>query len=163
MGYYFHVAEARGLPRYMRGDALFQRYLKEEGKKEVSRTRVMLKNPDAANQKLEELLAEKWTWFILLHNCASFVETVLQAGGTTSRAVLELPDCGGVPMKVLRRVSLGTVGAIAAAIAAWAFVIFFLPSTPIERAMLIMLISCVLGFCAGLMLRPKGRASVPGR
>jgi hypothetical protein len=84
MGYYFHVAEARGLPRYMRGDAGFQRYLKEEGKKEVSRTRVFLKDPEAAHRKLEQLLAENWTWFILPHNCASFAETVLQAGGTTA-------------------------------------------------------------------------------
>lgn len=32
--------------------------------------------------KLEELLAAKWTWGVLPHNCASFVEEVVQAGGS---------------------------------------------------------------------------------
>jgi hypothetical protein len=39
----------------------YRRYLKEEGKREIRRTRVLLKNPEEAQLKLEELLAKKWT------------------------------------------------------------------------------------------------------
>lgn len=80
-GWYFHVAEVRGRPKFM-GEAGYQRYLIENGKKEVSRTFVKIPDPDACNRKLEELLLKQWTWFLLPNNCASFVEDVLQAGGT---------------------------------------------------------------------------------
>jgi hypothetical protein len=81
-GWYFHVAEVRGLPKFM-NEAGYQRYLKENGKREIRRVFVPLKNPDAANAKLEEPLAKKWTWFLLPNNCGNFVEEVLQAGGTS--------------------------------------------------------------------------------
>ena len=89
-GYYFHVAEVRGFPRYMR-EIGYQRYLKDEGKKEIRRTRVVIKYPDASQLKLEQLLAEKWTWFLLPHNCAAFAEEVLQAGGTNAGLYANCP------------------------------------------------------------------------
>jgi hypothetical protein len=79
-GWYYHVNELRGYPRYM-DEAGYRRYLRENGKREVNRQRVPLPDPDGALAKLEGLLAEKWTWFVLPNNCASFVEDVLQAGG----------------------------------------------------------------------------------
>ena len=82
-GFYFHVAEFHGFPRYM-NEAGYRRYLKEEMKREISRTRVLLKNPQGAQRKLEELLAKKWTWFLVPQNCAAFAEDVLQAGGTNA-------------------------------------------------------------------------------
>jgi hypothetical protein len=80
-GFYFHVAEVRGFPRWMDARG-FQRYLKENGKRELSRTRVPLPDPRGAMAKLEQLLSQKWTWFLLPHNCARFVEEVLHAGGS---------------------------------------------------------------------------------
>lgn len=68
-------------------------------------------------------------------------------------------------MKILRRILLATVGALIGAMVAWAFVIYFLPSTPVERAMLIMLISCAVGFCVvmGFTLRARASDSATGR
>jgi hypothetical protein len=89
-GYYFHVAEVRGYPRYMR-EAGYLRYLKDEGKKEIRRVHVKLKNPEGAQLKLEQLLAQKWTWFVLPHNCAAFAEEIFQAGGTDAGLYLNCP------------------------------------------------------------------------
>lgn len=80
-GWYFHVAEVRGRPKFM-DEAGYKRYLTENGKKEISRTFVKIPDPGACNRKLEELLLKQWTWFLLPNNCVSFVEDVLQAGGT---------------------------------------------------------------------------------
>jgi len=77
---YFHVAELRGYPRYM-DEVGYQRYLQENGKKELSRRRVYVPNPAGAANKLAELLSKEWIWFVLPNNCANFVEEVLQAGG----------------------------------------------------------------------------------
>jgi hypothetical protein len=82
-GWYFHVAEIRDYPKFM-GEAGYRRYLREHGKSEISRTRVALPDPAGAMEKLEELMSEHWTWGVLPHNCSSFVEDVLQAGGTSA-------------------------------------------------------------------------------
>ncbi len=82
-GWYFHVAEVRGRPKFMKEEG-YRRYLKENGKKEIFRTPVMIKQAAGCNRKLEELLAAQWTWFLLPNNCARFVEVVLQAGGTSA-------------------------------------------------------------------------------
>jgi hypothetical protein len=80
-GCYAHVAEVRGYPRYMNEQG-YQLYLATNRKREIRRTRVFLKEPDNAYLKLEELLSKQWNWYVLPHNCAAFVEEVLQAGGT---------------------------------------------------------------------------------
>ncbi|MCB2262984.1 MAG: hypothetical protein LGR52_08610 [Candidatus Thiosymbion ectosymbiont of Robbea hypermnestra] len=82
-GWYFHIAEVRGLPKFM-NEAGYQRYLKENNKREIRRTYVKIKDPAASNRKLEELLSKPWTWFLMPNNCAGFVEEVLQAGGTSA-------------------------------------------------------------------------------
>ena len=88
-GYYFHVtgdptakglSKARGYPMYMNA-AGYRRYLKETGKSELRRRSISLPNPDAALLYIESLLAEKWTWAVLPHNCVSFVEAIIAAGG----------------------------------------------------------------------------------
>ena len=80
-GYYFHVAgELRGYPRYM-DEAGYKRYLRENNKTELKRVRVDLPNPDGATLFIEDTLAEKWTWLVLPHNCVTFVEGVISAGG----------------------------------------------------------------------------------
>jgi hypothetical protein len=79
-GLYCHVAGLRGYPRYMEPED-YARYLAENGKKELYRQRVQLPNPQAAQLFLERLLSDKWTWFMLPHNCVGFVEDVVAAGG----------------------------------------------------------------------------------
>jgi hypothetical protein len=79
--FYFHVDGAREYPWYM-AQAGYGRYLKENKKRELMRTRVHLRNPQGAQRKLEELSATKWTWLLLPNNCASFVEEIFAAGGS---------------------------------------------------------------------------------
>lgn len=82
-GYYFHIAEFYGYPKYM-DETGYKRYLKENGKEELSRIHVPISNPQACMLKLEELLIKKWRWGGVPNNCASFVEEILQAGGSTA-------------------------------------------------------------------------------
>ncbi len=89
-GWYFHVAEVRGFPRYMDEDG-FHRYLTENQKRVLSMRPVPLRDPDASMLKLEQLLSRKWTWFVLPNNCASFAEDVLQAGGTDAGLLTNCP------------------------------------------------------------------------
>src|SRR5437870_376003 len=58
-GLYMHVAGIRTYPRQM-DQAGYERYLKENGKRELRRFRVIIAYPNKAMLKLEELLAAKW-------------------------------------------------------------------------------------------------------
>lgn len=89
-GWYFHIAEVRGRPRFMNEEG-YRRYLKENDKRELSRTHVAIPKPDAANAKLEDLLIKQWTWFLLPNNCASFLEDVVQAGGSKAGLYTNCP------------------------------------------------------------------------
>jgi hypothetical protein len=82
-GYYLHVAGVRTYPRIMNQSGYFQ-YLKENNKKELKRFRVEISKPMSAMLKLEQLLSAKWQWGVLPHNCASFVEEIVEAGGSTA-------------------------------------------------------------------------------
>jgi hypothetical protein len=90
-GWYFHVAQRKGQPRFMR-EAGYHRYLAEHGKRELRRTHVPIPNPDGAHSKLEQLLATQWRWFVLPNNCASFVEDVVRAGGSTAGLYSNCPS-----------------------------------------------------------------------
>lgn len=89
-GWYFHVAERKGNPRFLRADG-YRRYLQEHQKRELRRTFVSVPNPGGAHQRLEELLAKQWSWFVLPNNCASFVEEVVAAGGSKAGLYLNCP------------------------------------------------------------------------
>jgi hypothetical protein len=82
-GSYFQVAGVYTYPRVMDEDG-YQRYLRENQKKEVDRYAVPLLNPEAAQDRLEQLMQKKWAWLVLPHNCAAFVEDVVSAGGSTA-------------------------------------------------------------------------------
>jgi hypothetical protein len=82
-GSYFHIAERKGYPRRMSEDG-YRRYLAENGKKELKRFKVAVANPDGANTMLNQLTANIWSWWVLPHNCASFVEEVVEAGGSAA-------------------------------------------------------------------------------
>lgn len=45
-----------------------------------------------AHGKLEQLLAAQWSWFVLPNNCASFVEDVVRAGGSTAGLYSNCPS-----------------------------------------------------------------------
>jgi hypothetical protein len=80
-GYYFHIDGLNDFPWYM-SELGYQRYLKENEKRELRRLRVNLPKPDGAQRKLEQLSAQRWRWMILPHNCASYVEEIFEAGGS---------------------------------------------------------------------------------
>ncbi len=82
-GTYFHVAGFRKQPKYMSEDG-YGNYVRENKKKELTRFKVKISNPASAMLKLEELLSKKWQWGVLPHNCASFVEEVVAAGGSSA-------------------------------------------------------------------------------
>ncbi len=82
-GYYFQVAEFRGKPRGMSSDG-YARYLRENGKTEVTRYGVQIRNPQGCADKLVSLLGETWQWGVLPHNCAAFVEDVVRGGGSSA-------------------------------------------------------------------------------
>ncbi len=90
-GYYFHVAEFRGRPRYL-SESGYQRYLREAGKTELRRRYLSLPNPQGAFLYLEGLMANTWTWLVVPNNCVAFVEEVIQAGGGTWGSYSNCPD-----------------------------------------------------------------------
>jgi hypothetical protein len=87
---YLHVAGVRTQPRQMDA-AGYRRYLKETGKREIKRFRVPITKPDDAMRRLEILLSKKWLWGVLPHNCASFVEDIVEAGGSSAGLYLNCP------------------------------------------------------------------------
>lgn len=89
-GFYFHVAELRGRPRYMTQDG-YQRYLSEAGKSELRRLPVSIPNPNAARSELERILSGNWTWLVVPNNCVAFVEEVIAAGGGTWASASNCP------------------------------------------------------------------------
>jgi hypothetical protein len=88
-GYYFHavgdpegsgLGELTGYPLYM-NQAGYARYLAENGKKELRRRPVDLPDPAGARDYIENRLSSTWTWLGLPHNCVTFAESVIAAGG----------------------------------------------------------------------------------
>jgi hypothetical protein len=80
-GWYFHIAERKGNPRFMR-EMGYLRYLREHKKQELRRTYIVVPHPEKAQARLEALLAKQWSWFAIPNNCVTFVEDVVQAGGS---------------------------------------------------------------------------------
>lgn len=89
--WYFHVAGGYSIPKFM-GEAGYQRYLRENDKKEIRRWIIRLPNPEGAHAKLDALVNRKWLWGILVNNCVTFVEEILQAGGSNAGVYLNCPS-----------------------------------------------------------------------
>jgi hypothetical protein len=90
-GHYFHTAGgAYSRPKFMR-ELGFQRYLRENKKRVLSRRPVPITDPIAAQAKLDQLMATPWRWLVLPNNCASFVEEVVQAGGSNAGLYFNCP------------------------------------------------------------------------
>ena len=90
VGSYFQVAGAYGLPRIM-DNAGYARYLRTNRKEEITRYELSLPNPDGAINRLTSLMLKKWVWAILPHNCAAFVEDIVQAGGSSAGLYFNCP------------------------------------------------------------------------
>lgn len=86
-----HVAGVYGYPAFMREEG-YQRYLKENKKREIRRMDAKIQNPRAAYAKLTSLMADKWFWKVLPDNCAQFAKDVIAAGGGDLRVMLNCPD-----------------------------------------------------------------------
>ncbi len=80
-GYYFQIAGDGYEKPFCMDETGYRRYLKEAKKMELRRQRVMVPNPLGAQKKLDTLMSKRWLWGVLPHNCATFAEEVLQAGG----------------------------------------------------------------------------------
>jgi hypothetical protein len=89
--WYFHVAGFYKVPKYMH-ESGYQRYIKENNKREIRRWPIRLTNPRGAHEKLHELLETKWFWGVVVHNCATFVEQVLEAGGSKAYQMFNCPS-----------------------------------------------------------------------
>jgi hypothetical protein len=89
-GWYFQVAGVYSYPRYM-DEAGYQRYLTENGKTELFRSPFTIPNPDGAIQTLEQVMMQKWVWGVLVHNCGTFVEAIVEGGGGTTNNPLNCP------------------------------------------------------------------------
>jgi hypothetical protein len=85
-----HIAGFYKMPKFMH-ESGYRRYMKENGKREMRRWPIKLPNPRGAHEKLHELIEKPWLWGILAHNYASFVEEVVQAGGSKAGIYLNCP------------------------------------------------------------------------
>ena len=98
--WYFHVAGAPtfselygfyAFPKFLReGD--FAHYLSDNGKHEIRRMDAAIRNPAAAYTRLMQLMADKWFWRVLPHNCASFAKEIISAGEGNLTVLLNCPD-----------------------------------------------------------------------
>ena len=93
-GYFAHI-EWEGVIPFERPFFLdqkgFDRYMKDNNKLELYRHNVFVPNPEASFKKLEELLTKKWAWGGIVHNCVTFIEDVLSAGGAKFSMKVDCP------------------------------------------------------------------------
>lgn len=92
--HYFHVAGVHARPKYM-DEAGYRRYLRETGKREMKRQRIVLPYPERAQAKLDELLSNKWKWGVVPNNCSTFVEQIVKAGGSNTGLYFNCPTQEG--------------------------------------------------------------------
>jgi hypothetical protein len=62
--------------------ASYHRYIRENKKTELGRLTYSLVRPYSAYNRMIELMQKKWFWGAIMHNCATFVEVIAEAGGT---------------------------------------------------------------------------------
>lgn len=89
--WYVHIAGVYKEPKFLHEND-YLRYLNENGKREIRRWAVRLPNPKGAHEKLHELIVKPWLWGIFIHNCASFVEQVMRAGGSRAGQLFNCPS-----------------------------------------------------------------------
>ncbi len=92
---YFHVTELYGPPKMMSEDG-YRCYLADQGKHEIRREDGKIHDPAAAYRKLMELVSQRWLWTPGPHNCVSFAQQVIEAGGGHYSNPLNCPDIPGL-------------------------------------------------------------------
>jgi len=90
-GWFFHVARLYDRPRFMRKEG-YQRHLRENDKREIRRTIVHIPDIVGAHRKLLDEVARQWLWLVLPDNCATFLEQVVQAGGSRAGMYFNCPN-----------------------------------------------------------------------
>jgi len=88
--WYVHIAGPYKLPKFI-PESNYMRYLKENGKREIRRWQIKLPNPKGAHDKVHELIEKPWFWGVVAHNCTSFAEEVVQAGGSNAGQYFNCP------------------------------------------------------------------------
>ncbi|TFW27941.1 hypothetical protein [Massilia horti] len=88
--WYVHISGPYNLPKFM-PQSNYMRYLKENGKREIRRSPIKLPNPKGAHEKLHELIEKPWIWGAVVHNCTSFEEEVVRAGGSNAGQYFNCP------------------------------------------------------------------------
>jgi hypothetical protein len=88
--FYFHIDGWANRPYYLTEDD-FQRYMMEAGKSELFRRQVHIRDPEGAQRKLEALSAKRWHWGAVPNNCVSYVEEILDAGGSNDWSLMNCP------------------------------------------------------------------------
>lgn len=78
--YFQVIGKIKAVPRYMDEDG-YQRYIQENGKKELRRIPVVIPHPEASQLKLEQILSMNWFWGAVVHNCETMVEEIITSGG----------------------------------------------------------------------------------
>jgi hypothetical protein len=93
-GYYVHVHRpGKHKPEVICGEAAFNKYLKDEGKKLLHEIDINdITDRAAAVAKLKKRLVNKYFWGATTHNCAEFAATIVQAGGSKYSASCWLPN-----------------------------------------------------------------------
>lgn len=88
--WYVHIAGPYKLPKWI-PESQYMRYLKENEKREIRRWDIKLPNPKGARDKLHELIDKPWFWGAVPHNCTSFAEEVVRAGGSKAGQYFNCP------------------------------------------------------------------------
>jgi hypothetical protein len=97
--WYFQVAGqgvrelwgVRAIPKFMRGDGNFMRYLNDSGKFEIRRLDATIRDPSGAYNRLMNYMLNPWFWGVVINNCAIFVREIIAAGGGNLSVILNCP------------------------------------------------------------------------
>jgi hypothetical protein len=87
---YTHVDELCAYPKFIPWFS-FDTYLRDNGKRILRELTIFLPHPSAALRKLRQLNGKKWPWLAIPHNCVTYCEEILQAGGSKWESVSNLP------------------------------------------------------------------------
>jgi hypothetical protein len=87
---FLHVDEPHAYPKFIAANEL-RHYLRDEGKHITHEQTIRLPNPNGALAAIRRLGRKKWWWLVIPHNCVSFCEAILHAGGSHWTSLTNLP------------------------------------------------------------------------
>jgi hypothetical protein len=90
-GIYMHIAGGlNARPKTLTNEE-YNRYLQENKKSELKREKLFVPNVMKSVLKAERLTSKKWFWGGIAHNCYSFAEELVAAGGGKINKVFNCP------------------------------------------------------------------------